>query len=99
MTISLQDQIREVGRELGMRRGTYPKWVKAHRMTQEEADQRITTMAAVYETLKRLNADPTAAHNVYAAAHKAIEDYDRREAAGEDMTGEIRPRMPGGSDF
>lgn len=28
-----------------------------------------------------------------------IEDYDRREAAGEDVSGEVRPRFPGGSDF
>ena len=30
---------------------------------------------------------------------KNIEDYDRREAAGEDVSGEMRPRFPGGSDF
>jgi len=33
------------------------------------------------------------------AAHNRIMDYDTREDAGEDMSGEIRPRMPGGSDF
>lgn len=37
--------------------------------------------------------------SVYEAAQAAIEDYDRREAAGEDVSHEIRPRMPGGSDF
>jgi hypothetical protein len=30
---------------------------------------------------------------------KMIEDYDRREAAGEDVSGEVRPRFPGGSDY
>ena len=37
--------------------------------------------------------------HVFTSAAKAIVDYDTREAAGEDMAGEIRPRMPGGSDF
>lgn len=32
-------------------------------------------------------------------ASKAIEKYDADEAAGKDMTGIVRPRLPGGSDF
>lgn len=32
-------------------------------------------------------------------ARKAIADYDEREAKGEDVSGEIRPRLPGGSDW
>lgn len=56
MTISLADQIKEAGRELGMRRATYPKWVKSGRMTQAEADQRIAGMDAIYATLKQLAA-------------------------------------------
>lgn len=39
------------------------------------------------------------AAEIYEAAHRRILDYDRREAAGEDVSGEVRPRMPGGSDF
>ena len=36
---------------------------------------------------------------IFESAAKSIEDYDRREAAGEDVSGEDRPRMPGGSDW
>ncbi len=51
---SLQDQIREVGRELGMRRNVYPKWVAAGRMTQAQADKQLGAMDAAYATLKAL---------------------------------------------
>lgn len=52
--IPLSDQIKEVGRELGMRKGVYPKWVASGRMTQEEADLHIARLDAVYRTLKWL---------------------------------------------
>lgn len=52
--VGLADQIKEVGREIGMRRGVYPKWVAANRLSQEEVDQRIAAMEAVYATLKSL---------------------------------------------
>jgi hypothetical protein len=42
---------------------------------------------------------PTETEQVWTAARKRIEDYDRREAAGENVSDELRPRMPGGSDF
>ena len=54
MTVSLDDQIKSVGRELGMRRATYPRWVKSGRMTQDEANREIERMDAVYATLKAL---------------------------------------------
>lgn len=60
MTVSLADQIKEAGRELGMRRATYSKWVKGRRMSQAEADQRIAGMDAIYATLKKLQTNPTA---------------------------------------
>lgn len=34
---------------------------------------------------------------VYRNSAKAIEEYDRRKANGEDMSGQVMPRMPGGS--
>lgn len=52
MTVSIQDQIKCVGREIGMRRGVYPKWVEAGRKTQAEADAEIAAMEAAYATLK-----------------------------------------------
>ena len=55
--IPLKDQIAEVGRELGMRKGVYAKWVASGRMTQEAADTGIARMDAVYKTLKWLEAN------------------------------------------
>ncbi|HYH41378.1 MAG TPA: hypothetical protein VD867_05315 [Burkholderiales bacterium] len=52
--ITLDQQIREVGRELGMRKGAYPKFVERKSITQAQADQRIAIMAQVYLTLKTL---------------------------------------------
>lgn len=56
MTIPLKDQIAEVGKELGMRKGVYAKWVASGRMTQEDSDRQIARMDAVYKTLKWLEA-------------------------------------------
>lgn len=57
MTIPLKDQIAEVGRELGMRKGVYAKWVQSGRMTQEDSDKHIARLDAVYKTLKWLEAN------------------------------------------
>lgn len=55
--MTLDDQIRCAGRELGLRRNVYPKFIKSGRMTQAEADHEIAAMAEVYATLKQLKAD------------------------------------------
>lgn len=52
MTVSIADQIKSVGREIGMRRNVYPKWVAQGRMTQADADAEIAAMEAAYATLK-----------------------------------------------
>jgi hypothetical protein len=54
MPINLIDQIREVDREIAMRRNCYPRWVATGRMTQEEADRRIRNMEAVRATFSEL---------------------------------------------
>lgn len=46
-----------VGRELGMRKGVYPKWVNSGRMTQEKADDEINTMSEIYEYFKKLECE------------------------------------------
>lgn len=51
---SLKDQIAEVGREIGLRKNVYPKFVASKRMTQAEADWHIARMEAAYRTLKGL---------------------------------------------
>jgi hypothetical protein len=49
--ISIEQQIAEVGRELGIRRGVYPQFIARGRMSKEEADEHITRLEAVYSTL------------------------------------------------
>lgn len=51
---TLDEQIKAVGREIGLRKAVYPKFLKSGRITQEKADYEIAAMSAVYETLKRL---------------------------------------------
>lgn len=55
--IPLKDQLACVGRELGMRKGTYPKWVASGRMSQDDADKELARIDAVYKTLKWLEAN------------------------------------------
>ena len=55
--MTLDDQIRCVGREIGLRRNVYPKFLASGRITQEKADYEMAAMEAVYETLKRLRAE------------------------------------------
>jgi len=52
--VPLELQIKAVGREIGMRRGAYPKFVASGRMKQEAADAELAAMEAVYQTLKDL---------------------------------------------
>lgn len=43
-----------IGRELGMRKNIYPKWINNGRMTQSKANEEINTMAEIYEFFKNL---------------------------------------------
>ena len=45
-----------IGRELGLRKRVYPKWVISGRMKQETADTEIATMSEIYEYFKGLDA-------------------------------------------
>lgn len=54
VVIPLDDQIKAVGREIGLRRAVYPKFIASKRMTPENAALEIERMEAVYETLKKL---------------------------------------------
>lgn len=56
MSVPLPLQIKCVEREIGMRRKAYPRWIANGTMTEEKAHREITTMEAVLETLRRLNA-------------------------------------------
>lgn len=54
--ISLDDQIKCVEREIGMRKRVYARWVENKRMTQAKADQETAAMQAVLDTLVALKA-------------------------------------------
>lgn len=56
-SISIDDQIAEVGREIGLRKHVYPGFVARGKLTQEEADDHIARMEAAYKTLKWVKAN------------------------------------------
>lgn len=49
--IPLDEQIREVEREIRQRARLYPKWVEDGRYKQDTADAKLATMRAVHDTL------------------------------------------------
>ena len=58
--VPLAGQIREVGREIGLRSAVYPRHVAHGRLTQEAADRQLAAMRAAYATLKALAAERAA---------------------------------------
>lgn len=54
MTITIEQQIQAVKREIGLRQGVYPRFVAAKRMSQEKADHELAAMQAVLRTLEGL---------------------------------------------
>ena len=51
--ITIDDMIKCVEREIGMRMRVYPRWVEQHKMSQEKAVLEISTMQVVLEQLKK----------------------------------------------
>lgn len=51
--ISLQEQLQEVKREIGMRQVVYARRVESGKMTSQEAKHKIEIMKAVKETISR----------------------------------------------
>ena len=52
--ITLEEQIAEAQRELALRRRCYPGWVKAGKLTHEDAYRQLAAMAAIVDSLKTL---------------------------------------------
>ena len=52
--ISLADQIKEVQRELALRRALYPKWIATKRLTAGQAEYAMAALEAVLHTLEQL---------------------------------------------
>jgi hypothetical protein len=55
--IPLAEQIAEAQRELALRRKCYPAWVKAGKLTHDEASHQLAAMAAIVRTLMRIDAE------------------------------------------
>lgn len=53
MNYSIDDMIKCIEREIGMRMKVYPRWVEQKKMTQEKALTEINTMQAILEQLKK----------------------------------------------
>jgi hypothetical protein len=51
---TLAEQIRCVGREISMRKTTYPRWVYAGKMSAPKAEEEIACMEQVLRTLRSL---------------------------------------------
>ena len=49
--MTIDEQIKEVKREIGMRKVMYPKWVQSDKLRPEKAEHGIAAMEAVLETL------------------------------------------------
>lgn len=58
--ITLDEQIAEVHRELGMRRHVYERFISLGKLTAAQADERILRLEAVRETLERLRDEQAA---------------------------------------
>ena len=53
---SLEEQIKEVEREIEMRRKVYPGWVQSRKLGGHRAQQQMAAMEAVLATLKGIAA-------------------------------------------
>ena len=55
--ISLGEQIAEAQRELALREKCFPGWVKAGRLSMDEAYRRLAALRAILATLQRLEVE------------------------------------------
>lgn len=64
MNKTIDEQIAEVGREIGLRKNVYPGFVARGKLDQSEADEHMARMEAVLRTLKwvKANADDLRRH-------------------------------------
>jgi hypothetical protein len=51
---TIDEQIAEIRRELGMRRHLYPRFVEVGKLTHQQADERIALLEEVQTTLERV---------------------------------------------
>ncbi len=56
MNVSIEEQIAEVKRELGMRARVYPRFVEQKQITAAQAKERIAALEAVMDSLESIRA-------------------------------------------
>lgn len=56
MPYTNEQKLKEAEREVAMRRSAYPKWIKARRMTQDEADRHLDIMQEIADDYRRADA-------------------------------------------
>lgn len=49
--------IGEIGREIGIRKNVYPKWIQSGRLPREIADKQMNNLASAHEILKFIYAN------------------------------------------
>lgn len=52
--ITLDDKIKEVKREIGLREHFYPIWIASGKLKQDTADRQLAVMRGVLETLESI---------------------------------------------
>ena len=54
MSVPIDEQIKELEREMAVRRRMYPRWIEARTLTKEKADRQMKAMGAAIDTLEAL---------------------------------------------
>ena len=58
--VTIDQQIAEVGREIGLRRKLFPGFIARGKLTQAAAAEHLARMEAAYDTLKAVRDNPAA---------------------------------------
>lgn len=51
MNVPLEEQIKEVKREIGMRERVYPRWIELKKLKEADAEHHMAAMRAALDTL------------------------------------------------
>ncbi len=51
--VRYQDKVKELERELAVRRGVYPRWIQTGKINRETAHRRIITLEAILADYRR----------------------------------------------
>lgn len=78
--VSLDEQIKEVEREIRQRARLYPKWVEAGRYKQDTAEAKLAAMRGAHESLMWLDAN---LHWIKPEAERRLQDRRLKSEADE----------------